>query len=392
MTPVVSRKYTWQNLLAVIEAGLAVVRGWTFLPPFPRRESGCLCSRVFARSSITVFLLLATFFVAFPAVAQNPSTDPQEYAEKKVEGFPPAEEHRADLSDKLPAHSSSGDAVAGNSPPSLSATPDHQPKLSGQEALAELQQWLEEEPEEESPAPTDADSSKDEPKSPGKAQDAPKPISGTSTLYGYLERKNFIRISKTDVNRFVCENGDVTGTIYSEDKGIEVKKAGRNAFLRIRPNSFAFEHPFEFYVTCGDELYTFIVEGDWISASKVVLKDGAGKVEEALDFFRGKTREGNVVDIIKKGWNEKWEDGWREIPRYRAIEQTKDYKVVWYKTVDTGTPWVLELFVVEGIGNPVKLKEEDFLDGDVVAVSCLEPLVAKGRLGKVAVIREKASP
>jgi len=288
----------------------------------------------------------------------------------------------------------------------------HKEIISPEKAMHEINEWLEKDEASKKgsgggPEKNESKKDTDGPTEDGrsleavapdvrkKALDAEKRRSGTgpveTALFGYPERKNYIRISKTDVNRFVCENGDVTGTIYSEDKGIEVKKSGRNAFLRIRPDSFAFEHPFEFYVMCDEELYTFIIEGEWISASRIVLKDGGRRVEEALDFFEGKDRELNVVEVVKKSWNEKWEEGWREIPRFRTVKQTKDCKTVWYKTVDTGTPWVLEMFIVEGLGQPVKLKEEDFLDGDVVAVSCLDPLVARGRMGKVVVIREKAS-
>jgi hypothetical protein len=401
MKPVVPRQYKREDPLKVTEAGFPRAPGQISLCPFFQRALDRVLPGDFMGRKLTAVLVLATLVVVLPAFAENPGTGALEYPDKRLEEAAVAEERGVDsLEEPFPqkgdaAEKGKDDSVSatlGDTPPSPTVAPGREAGLSGEKALAELQEWLEEEPEEKGPAQAGSENAESGAKGPGKAQDAAKRPSGTSTLYGYPERKNFIRISKTDVNRFVCENGDVTGTIYSEDKGIEVKKAGRNAFLRIRPNSFAFEHPFEFYVICGDELYTFIVEGDWISASKVVLKDGAGKVEEALDFFRGKTREGNIVEIIKKSWNEKWEDGWREIPRYRTMEQTGDYKIVWYKTVDTGTPWVLELFVIEGIGNPVKLREENFLDGDVVAVSCLEPLVAKGRLGKVAVIREKASP
>lgn len=390
------------------------------------------------KRNLATLLVLMSVVVADVVYAQHPDANTHEHREKSLgQAFQKAHPVETDANEDkglvsagigLPGDSvkhSNGEPVNNETEKEAAGSSDrdsitHSPAgsygrkeiMSPEKAMQEINEWLEDDnaskkgldggPEKnESKKDTDSPPEDGRPREEvapdvqKKALDTEKRRFGTgpveTALFGYPERKNYIRISKTDVNRFVCENGDVTGTIFSEDKGIEVKKSGRNAFLRIRPDSFAFEHPFEFYVMCDEELYTFIIEGEWISASRIVLKDGGRKVEEALDFFKGKDRELNVVEVVRKSWNDKWEEGWREIPRFRTVKQTKDCKTVWYKTVETGTPWVLEMFIVEGLGQPVKLKEEDFLDGDVIAVSCLDPLVARGRMGKVVVIREKAS-
>ena len=41
----------------------------------------------------------------------------------------------------------------------------------------------------------------------------------------------FVDVSKTDVNRIVCENGDIGKIVYSKDKELTIQKDGENAFI-----------------------------------------------------------------------------------------------------------------------------------------------------------------
>ena len=43
----------------------------------------------------------------------------------------------------------------------------------------------------------------------------------------------FIDISKTDVNRIICENGNIGKIVYSKDKELTIQKDGENAFNEI---------------------------------------------------------------------------------------------------------------------------------------------------------------
>jgi len=44
----------------------------------------------------------------------------------------------------------------------------------------------------------------------------------------------YIKISKTDTSRIECTTGKIGQIIYSKDKEINVKKAGKNAFVKLK--------------------------------------------------------------------------------------------------------------------------------------------------------------
>ncbi|WP_207690564.1 TraK domain-containing protein [Desulfonema limicola] len=210
------------------------------------------------------------------------------------------------------------------------------------------------------------------------------------TIYVYPEKKKYIGLSKVDINRFHCEQGNVTGVIFSEDKGLTVNRSGSNAFLRILPDSYAFESPFELYMICAeDTLYRIIGDPQWVSARNVILKDGDKKIEQALDFFKGKTREENIVRLIKKSWNEDWDPAWTITPKFKPVMKNENYRVSWYRSIDTGSEWVIEQYIVEGMKGNVRIEESAFVNRQTVAVSCFDPVITNGKLAQVVVVRGK---
>lgn len=209
-------------------------------------------------------------------------------------------------------------------------------------------------------------------------------------IEAFQERKNFVTISKTDINRFVCENGEMAGAIYSEDKGIQINRTGSNAFVRVIPDSHAYSLPWELYLMCGKTLYSFIVETDRITPAKVILKDGDAHVADSLEIFKGKDREQNIKDLIQAAYKESWDSNWKAVQQFQVVRQTKDFKATWYMSVDTFTPWTIDLFIIQGLSeNPVTIDDQWFIDANTVAVSVFDSTVSQGRISKVAVIRSK---
>lgn len=210
------------------------------------------------------------------------------------------------------------------------------------------------------------------------------------TLYVYPEKKTYLTLSKADINRFLCEGGEVTGVIFSEDKGLHVTRSGVNAFLRIIPDGYAFGSPFELYMICGgDTLYRMIGDPQWVSARNVILKDGGKKLDQALDFFKGRFREESIVRLIRQSLKEEWDPAWTITPRYALAARTDDYKVTWYRSIDTRTQWTVEQYIIEPLAGEIRVEETAFVDRRTVAVSCPDPVIAPGKLGQVLVIREK---
>ena len=214
----------------------------------------------------------------------------------------------------------------------------------------------------------------------------------------YPEEKNYVVISKIDINRLVCEKGKVMGLFYSKDKGIITKKADNNLFVRIIPGSFAFSHPFELYVECGDNskrfIYPLIVTSERVSTKTVILHKPKILTQEQKDFFKKNTRTSSIIKLIKQAYKETFSESFivKKVftpinPLSFEISPTKA-KIIKYMQVDTGK-WILDLFFIDALEN-LKLKEEQFVKENTIAVSVFDAVLHKGQFGKIVIIREKS--
>ena len=212
------------------------------------------------------------------------------------------------------------------------------------------------------------------------------------TIYVMPESRKTVDLSKTDINRFHCERGELTGTIFSEDKGITVNRSGKDGFLRIIPESYAFEIPFELFMICSEDKESSIyrIIGNPVNelSKNVILKDDGGKVTSAINFFKGKDREQVLVEMIEKSWSEEWETYWKIIPRYQRIANEPDYKITWYRTIETMSEWVIEQYIIEALTDDLKIPETAFVNRSTAAVSVFDSTIENGRFGQVVVIRE----
>ena len=211
-------------------------------------------------------------------------------------------------------------------------------------------------------------------------------------LHVWPDVKSYIPVSKIDVNRFVCERGKVVGEIYSNDKGLVVQRAGDSIYLRIAPKTFAFDHPFEFFVVCGEKekrwTYTMILTPERISTRTAVLHAGSGSKEGG--WFVGKTRTDAIVDVVKAAFSEKWPE---DFEVHRVFQPVRGLlsgaRVVKYLVVDAGR-WVADVYVIDALRN-LHLRDEDFVGEDTVAVAVFDPFIKRGTFGKVVVVREKSA-
>ncbi|NNF15700.1 MAG: hypothetical protein HKN70_03080, partial [Gammaproteobacteria bacterium] len=69
-------------------------------------------------------------------------------------------------------------------------------------------------------------------------------------------------LSNRDVNRIVCEDGDINDNFFSEEKGAIVSNQGKNSFIKFRQKHDGLHKPEyitarnEFYVVCAGQVYT----------------------------------------------------------------------------------------------------------------------------------------
>lgn len=214
------------------------------------------------------------------------------------------------------------------------------------------------------------------------------------TIYVYPEKKKHIDLSRIDVNRIHCE-GDrgVVGFVYATDKGIEVTKNGSNAFLRIVPEEWAFENPFELFVMCGEQgssdLYRMIAYPKNLSTRNVILKDEGRRIQNALDFFKGRSRDENIAAIIKSVWEENFDEAWTVIPKAQQVSpKYGSYQITLYRTIHTNADWIIDEYSIQNQGAPLAVREEMFVGSNTVAVAVIDSVIETDKLGQVIVIRE----
>lgn len=143
----------------------------------------------------------------------------------------------------------------------------------------------------------------------------------------------FIDISKTDVNRIICENGNIGKIVYSKDKEISMQKDGENVFVKLLPVStksngvvvetFINDFTRDVYVECNEKMYSFnLVPKDVSAQTILLLNNGPRKSNgEARKFEKSNSFEKTITDIMKSVYKEKEPDGYTlEILKSKPIK------------------------------------------------------------------------
>ncbi|MGK7345007.1 MAG: TraK domain-containing protein [Candidatus Nitrospinota bacterium M3_3B_026] len=115
-----------------------------------------------------------------------------------------------------------------------------------------------------------------------------------------------IRLSSTDVNRIVCGAGDITDVVFSQEKGVNVKVAGRDAFVKFlvkrKPGGKLeySETPSELFVVCGGKTYTLIALPGRIPSRTVRLSTGAAaRVDGNRALLGALPFEKKILEIVR---------------------------------------------------------------------------------------------
>lgn len=113
-----------------------------------------------------------------------------------------------------------------------------------------------------------------------------------------------VRLSSTDVNRVVCNAGEIVDVVYSKEKGLITKISGGNIFLKFQ----VFEqegqlvyssNPVEIYLTCGEAVYSMIADPVRIPSVTVTLADRSDRFKENAVLFTGLALEEKLSKLIK---------------------------------------------------------------------------------------------
>lgn len=220
-----------------------------------------------------------------------------------------------------------------------------------------------------------------------------KPIHGT-VVEILPETTTQIFLSNTDINRIVCVNSDVKDVIVSQEKGIKVQAAGKNAFVKymVAQNStdqskvFA-SVPTEMFVICTDNTtYSLIAVPKPVRAQTILLKSGKDKVAENLSMFDSVPLENKITKLVKNSFTDTIPQSFSVTDVNERINIFMDIDVFFKRTVSIpGEGLILKEFVLS-LKHPkpdleIPVKEKDFLVPELAAkplAISLEPKPLKG--------------
>lgn len=197
------------------------------------------------------------------------------------------------------------------------------------------------------------------------------------------ETPSQIFVSSSDINRIICPV-EIRDAIYSKEKGLTVRLAGNNAFVKFLVmkkdgKDLYATTPSEIYIVCGESVYTMIAVPRRIPAQTVQLSGGkTDSIKKNLALFSEIPFEKKIIGIIKKIYTDNVPDSFTVRTMDKSFPVFQGLALVLHAT-----------FTVDGEGlrvkeyrariadsskeNAVYLKEKDFLTTELaqrpVAVS-----------------------
>ena len=116
-----------------------------------------------------------------------------------------------------------------------------------------------------------------------------------------------VDLSNRDVNRIVCEDGDINDNFFSEEKGAIVSNQGKNSFIKFRQKHDGLHKPEyisarnEFYVVCAGQVYTLMVAPKNIAGQTVRLSGGrSGEIYQNLELLGPLAEEDRAVQLTMR--------------------------------------------------------------------------------------------
>ena len=203
---------------------------------------------------------------------------------------------------------------------------------------------------------------------------------------------HYVEISLTDINRIVCSS-EITGVVYSKEKSIEVKRKGRNAWVKILPTKRGGEikypsYPREVYVECGGKVFSLILLPKKMPATTVVLKVPYEDLARAREFERkANSYERLVLSLIRHAYREEPPPGYRVEKLNKKVREFKELDLYILKQY-VGDKYIVEEYLITARGE-VHLNEGAFIPyiRFPVALSIVKPSLKKGESTRLLVVR-----
>ncbi len=230
------------------------------------------------------------------------------------------------------------------------------------------------------------------------------------------DRTVWITLSNTDVNRVVCQAGDISDVFYSQEKGILVKVSGGDAFIKFRVRVDQetgrvdrVTVPSEFYVRCAGETYSFIARPRPVPARTVYLVSEAKRRKPPEEITKKNTLDEALVSIVRDVFLDRIPPSWERVEKFDAVILNRLLKADAGTVYDVrivekaryripGLPLLVRIFRVElpaGVVPYATINEKVLLDPRVtknpVAISLLDHWI-RAKSHTRAVIVERVFP
>jgi len=193
-----------------------------------------------------------------------------------------------------------------------------------------------------------------------------------------------VKMSASDVNRITCPV-DITDVVYSEEKGVQIKAVGKNAFVKFLVRKLGSKEvysstPADLYIVCGDKVYSIIAFPLKIPSVTVYLEDKGDKIKQVVEKYQGMPFEKKVLELVKAFFTD------QVPPEAQVSTIKKEYKIIPNLLITEQAQYLIEgeglmirVFKVTNTVNDslkipyVDVTEKDFLKKEltknVVAVS-----------------------
>jgi len=220
-----------------------------------------------------------------------------------------------------------------------------------------------------------------------------KPIQGT-VVEVFPETTTQVYLSSSDVNRIVCVNGDVKDVMFSQEKGLKVQAAGKNAFAKyliaqnpVDQSKIYASVPTELFVICSDNsVFSLIAIPKKVPSQTILLKNKRDMVQENLSLFDSVPIENKITKLVRFTYTDAIPASFAITDVNRRLNVFNELDVLYKRTVSVpGEGLLLKEFVIS-LKHPrpdleLPVKEKDFLVPELaekpLAIS-LEPKPLKG--------------
>lgn len=203
---------------------------------------------------------------------------------------------------------------------------------------------------------------------------------------------HYVEVSLTDINRIVCPY-EITGVVYSKEKSMEVKRKGRNAWVKILPIKKGEKieypsYPREVYVECGGLVFSLILLPKKVPATTVVLRVPHEDTARAREFEEKMgSYEKLILSLIRHAYRETPPPGYRVREENRKVKEFKELDLYLLRTYE-GSRYVVEEYLITA-REDVHLTEGSFVPHIrfPVALSIVKPKLKAGESTRMIAVR-----